>query len=62
MNMRVASSESAVSAGLRHVTDDMAGIIRRRRGAGFRYMTASGATIQLRVARLVGMAQTGGGL
>ena len=36
---------SARAAGLRHVTDEGPGIIRRRRGRGFQYIAPDGATI-----------------
>jgi DNA topoisomerase-1 len=42
---------SARAAGLRHVTDERAGITRRRRGRGFQYIAADGRTITDRAER-----------
>jgi DNA topoisomerase I len=43
---RVEPSESAVSAGLRYVTDKIPGITRRRSGTGFRYFSPDCAAIR----------------
>src|SRR5262245_27470709 len=45
-DVSAASLASADEAGLRFVADDAPGLGRRRRGAGFRYLTASGAAVR----------------